>query len=259
MSIPAIESDGTVESSPLLVIGLSGENRSSMDWRESLTSIIRREWSSRRPSTRTQQAEAGLGIEGTPCYFYAMRTEHAFGLAVFLFREIQDTGWPEGVRGATPFDSGGFWHDKVHSEPQAEPHEKKALFLVHDRPLSCWSQAFKEYIDANYNFVDEYVEGLPPSVGTDPIIPGPPNTSRAWTWEVRVPSVLMTDGVELLRGFLSEEDVASYRDWLWTESDLDDGVCRSIEWWMQDNMNFAPPDEYPSTVAKRELLGVDVK
>ena len=175
-----------------------------MDWRESLTSIIRRQWSSRRPSTRTQQTKAGLGIEGTPRYFYAMRTEHAFRLAVFLIRETRGPGWPEGVHGATPFDSGGLWHGKLRTEPSAGSLEWKEIFHVHERPLSSWSRALEEYIAANYNSMEEYVEGRPPSVGSSPIIPGPPNTSPAWTWEVRMPIALMTDGVELLRGYLSE-------------------------------------------------------
>lgn len=259
MNIPAIEPDGTVESNPLLVIGLSGENRSSVDWRESLTSVIRRKWSSRRPSARTQQAEDGLGIEGDPSYFYAMRTERAFGLAVFLIRDTRGPGWPEGARGATPFDSGGLWHGKVHTEPLAEPFEWKEVFQVHDEPLSCWSRAFEKYIATNYSSMEEYIEGRPPSVGSSPIIPGPPNTSRAWTWEVRVPNVLMNDSIELLRGYLSEEDGTKYRDWLWTDSDLDDSVCRSIERWMQGNMTFAPPGVHATSAAERDLLGVLVE
>lgn len=259
MSTRAIESNSTERSYPLLATGLPEGTRSIMGWRESLTRIIRRQWSSRRPSRRTQLAEAGLGIQGKPCYFYAMRTERAFGLAVFFFRETRDPGWPEGAHGATPFDSGGFWHDKIHTLPPDTAREKKEIFLVHDQPLPFWGQAFQEYIAANYNSMEEYVEGRPPIVGSRPIIPGPPNTSRAWTWEVRVPSILMAGRVELLRGFLSEEDRAKYRDWLWTDSDLDDGVCRWIEQWMQDHMTFGPPGMPASMAAERELLGVHVK
>lgn len=255
----AFESYGKTDTSPLLVVGLPEGTRSSMDWRESLTRIIRRQWSSRQPSQRTQQAEAGLGIEGTPCYFYAMRTERAFGFAVFFFCEIRSYGWPESSRGATPFDSGGFWHGKVHTVPSTASVERKEIFRIHEKPLPSWRQAFKKYITANYNSIEEYVEGLPPSMGSSPILPGPPNTSRAWTWEVRIPSVLMDGGVELLRGFLPEEDRAKYLDWLWADSSHDDGICRSIQRWMQDNMTFAPLGVVASMVAERELLGVDVE
>ena len=69
----------------------------------------------------------------------------------------------------------------------------------------------------------------------------------------------MDGGVELLRGFLSEEDRAKYLDWLWTDSNHDDGICRSIERWMQDNVTFVPLGVVASMVAERELLGVDVE
>ena len=42
--------------------------------------------------------------------------------------------------------------------------------------------------------------GNPPGTGAIPIIPGPPNSSRAWTWEVRIPRDLTNRHVELLGG-----------------------------------------------------------
>ena len=112
---------GEFGSGPLLVTGIPERSRASSCWRESMTGIIRRSWASRQRSPRTRQAEAGLGITGAPHYFYAMRTERAFGVAVFFFRETQSSEWREDLDGATPFDSGGLWHGKVRTSPPARP------------------------------------------------------------------------------------------------------------------------------------------
>ena len=64
----------------------------------------------------------------------------------------------------------------------------------------------------------------------------------------------MNRGVDLYHGFLSEEDRNKYRDWLWTDSDLDDGTCRSIELWMDENMTFAPLGVSASKQAESKLL-----
>ena len=258
MAMQSIGSSGEFGSSPLLVTGVPERSRASSCWRESITGIIRKSWSSRQRSQRTRQAEAGLGIHGAPHYFYAMRTERAFGVAVFFFRETQSTEWPEGIDGATPFDSGGLWHGKVRTSPPADHPGIREIFRTLREPLASWTPAFDEYIAANYRSVNEYIEGARPSTGTAPIIPGPPNSSRAWTWEVRIPNARMSSGAELLHGFLSEDDRQTYLNWLWDESNLDDSICDEIEDWMrdQDNMTYASPGLPASTIAEHTLLGV---
>ena len=243
-------------STPVLVTGIREWSRESACWCESMTNIIRKDWSPRWRSPRTRQAEDGLGIRGTPHYFYAMRTEREFGFAVFLFRETRSAKWPEGTDGATPFDSGGLWHGQVRTSHAVGLPEIQGIFQSRQKPLTSWTPAFHEYIATNYRSMDEYIKGDHPSTGTEPIIPGPPNTSRAWTWEVRIPGALMNEGVELLRGFLSEDDRQIYLDWLWDDSALDDSICDGIELWMQDNMTFTPLPRHPSTVAEHALLKV---
>ena len=100
--------------------------------------------------------------------------------------------------------------------------------------------------------------GNSPGTGSTPIIPGPPNKSRAWTWEVRIPRDLTNRHVELLGGFLSEQDRSTHLGWLWTDSNLDDPICKSIDLWIRDKMKFTPPGISPSKVAEQELLGVSV-
>ena len=240
----------------MLVTGIPERFRENACWCESMTNIIRKQWSPRRRSPRTRQAEDGFGIRGTPHYFYAMRTERAFGVAVFFFRETRSAGWPEGIDGATPFDSGGLWHGKVRTSPSVDYPGIEGVFQAHQKPLTSWMPAFHEYIATNYRSMNEYIRGVRPSTGTEPIIPGPPNSSRVWTWEVRVPSASMKDGVELLRGFLSEDDRHRYLNWLWDDSDLDDSICDGIERWVRDNMMFAPLGLSASAVAESRLLGM---
>ena len=76
-------------------------------------------------------------------------------------------------------------------------------------------------------------------------------------WEVRIPNAWMNVGVELLHGFLSEDDRQLYLNWLWDDSGLDDSICDEIEDWMRDNMTYASPGLPASTIAERTLLGIE--
>lgn len=256
MQVVEPSAEGT--SAPVLVTGLPEPKVRRVDWRESMTNILCRDWSSRKPSAKTTEAEKALGIDGAPRYFYAVRTERAFGFAVFFFREVSGFTWPDNADGATPFDSGGLWFGKIATRPPAESHKRKEIFRKCRISLPLWRSEFDRYISANYSDLTDYIEGDPPSDGTPPIIASDLNTSRAWTWEVRVPSQLMNRGVDLYHGFLSEEDRNKYRDWLWTDSDLDDGTCRLIELWMEENMTFAPLGESALKYAEIKLLRDEV-
>ena len=251
-----VPSDAAADGDLPLVTGMPQRARENMHWRELMTDVILKKWSSWNPSRGTKQAEDGLGIEGTPRYFYAMRTDRAFGIVVFFFREVHNVAWPADAYGATPFDSGGLWHDKICTDPPSGSVSTNTIFREHQKSLMSWKQAFKKYIASNYDSMKEYIMGNPPGIGSSPIIPGSPNSSRAWTWEVRIPRELTNRHVELLGGFLSDEDRSTYLDWLWYDSNLDDVLCRSINLWMQDKMQFAPPGILPSKVAEQELLGV---
>ena len=89
----------------LLVRGLRQSRvHGSGDWRELVTSAIRREWPAPNASERTQEAERGLGIGGKPYYFYVLRAEENFDLVVFVLSEDEEADWPSDARGATPFD-----------------------------------------------------------------------------------------------------------------------------------------------------------
>ena len=249
---------GAAEGNLQLVTGVPQRVDESIHWRKLMTDVILKKWSSWSPSRRTKQAEDGLGIEGAPRYFYAMRTERAFGMVVFLFRENCDVEWPQDAYGATPFDTGGLWHEKIHTSHSSKLSSMMAIFQNYHIPLISWDEAFKDYIVSNYDSICEYVKGDPPKKGANPIISGPPNSPRAWTWEVRIPCDLANRHVDLLSGFMSEEDRNTYLDWLWNDSDLDDRYCMDVDMWMRGKMKFSPSGILPSKMAEEELLGVKV-
>ena len=68
-------------------------------------------------SPHTLDAERGLGIRDKPYYFYVLRTEDAYGFVVFVVSEAEGAAWPRDARGATPFDSGGWWAGKIQTDP----------------------------------------------------------------------------------------------------------------------------------------------
>ena len=238
---------------PILVFGLPQVPVHDWDWRESLTYVLSNQWSSRSSFARTSEAENGLGITGQPHYFYAMRTEPAFGFAVFCYCESSDVHWPEDAKGATPFDSGGLWHNKITTEPPLDSSQRRYIFDKYECQLSSWNQTFRNYVADNYNCMIDYMNGNPPQQPTRPIIHGPPNSSRAWTWEVRVARDLLSSNVNLIHGFLSFEDHAKYLDWLWRESTVDDTESVSIQRWMDNNLTLTPVGELPFVIAQKWL------
>lgn len=238
---------------PILVFGISSMPLHERDWRESLTYVVSNGWSSRTSFARTSEAESGLGITGQPHYFYAMRTEQAFGFAVFFFRESSSIGWPNDAKGATPFDSGGLWHNKIKTETPLDSDQKRCIFDKHEWPLLSWTPAFNDYIADNYDCMIDYMNGKPPRQPTEPIILGRPNSARAWTWEVRVVSGLLSSNMDLTHGFLSTEDYEKYLDWLWHESAVDDTERQSIQRWMQDNITRTNVGELPFDIAHKRL------
>ena len=254
--MPASDPHGDAGDTPILVTGMPERTRQSMSWRRSMADLIRNRWTFRARSEKTEQAELGFGIEGNPHYFYVMRTEHAFGLAVFFFQEIPTTDWPDRTDGTTPFDSGGLWHGRIHTLASLDVSSMRDVFLTQRKFLRFWADEFMEYISANYDSIEEYIIGDKPRIGTYPVIPDSPNSSRAWTWEARVPLEWMSDGVMLIHGFLPEEDRQVFLDWLWDESGLDDGICDEIDLWMRGNMTFTRLGTTSSMAAEYALIGV---
>ena len=226
----------------ILVHGLrQPRHEHGRDWVERLTSAITGRWPEPTASAGTQSAERGLGISGKPYYFYALRTDWRFGFVVFLFSDGGD--WPPDARGATPFDSGGMWLEKIATDPPIDRDGRRELFKNHDVPLVDWRSEFETYIGTRYDTVADYVRGSAPA-STHPhdsehaIVMDKPNKPPAWTWEVRVPHQLAPHHLELQAVCLSEENRNRYLGWLWDHSPLPTSERRKVAGWLQ---NYAIP------------------
>ena len=231
------------------------------DWRELVTRAIQGGWPTPVPSPQTLEAERGLDIPDQPYYFYVLRAEDSYGLTIFVLGEAEGVVWPEGAKGATPFDSGGWWLGKIHTEPPLDTTARKAAFGTLDVPLRDWQNAFKQYIHARYDSVGDYLAGQAPKSGEQhpetgfTIIKGRPNTARAWTWEVRIPHELIPSRLALKKVFMTEVSRDNYVDWLW-RSPLADNESHRIHGWISDHVKM--PKQGESVVrAVREWMALE--
>ena len=228
------------------------------DWRELVTRAIQGEWPTPAASAQTRAAERGLGILGEPYYFYVLRAEDSYGLVVFVFREAVDAAWPADAMGATPFDSGGWWLDKILTEPPLNAAERQAGFRTLDVPLRDWQGAFERYILGQYDTLGHYLEGRAPNADTQPsgigftIVKGEPNTARAWTWEVRIPHGLVAGRLVLQAAYMTEVSRDSYLDWLWG-SGLADAESRRIHEWIEEHVIMPPAGELVVQAARSSI------
>ena len=219
------------------------------NWRELVTRAVRGEWPSPVASRQTLEAEHGLGILDKPYYFYVLRAEDSYGLVVFVLSEAEDVVWPDNAKGATPFDSGGWWLGKIHTKPPVDRAAREAAFGTLDVPLWDWQDAFEQYIHTQYGTVEDYVEGRPPISGDQSpgtgftIINGPPNNARAWTWEVRVPHEQIAGRLTLKKVFMTEVGRHEYVDWLWRGPMADSESLQIHKWIISDHVEVPKQDE----------------
>ena len=222
---------------------------------ELITDILQGRCADAERSPRTVEAEGGLGIPGQPSYYFVMRTERAFGRAVFVYT---DTGTSDRQTshggGATAFDSGGLWHCCIRTEPPTGRDERRRLFHAANIPLADWQPAFETYVQVNYARVEEYVAGHGPEVGTPPIVPKSPNRPRAWTWEVRVPRDSVAGCLLLIGGAMRRMDYENYINWLTESSPVEDEEARQIQRWTLENLVLSDNNGVPPSVLVEEAL-----
>ena len=244
----------------LLTRGLRNRSVDGLDWYTLMTRAIQGEWPSPDAAVRTLEAERELGIVGHPYYFYVLRAEDSYSLAVFVLSEAEDVVWPPAAKGATPFDSGGWWLGKIHTEPRLDPAARQAAFQALDVWLGDWKGEFEQYIRANYGTVEEYIEGRVPSSGCRPpkteftILRGSPNTSKAWTWEVRVPHNLIADRLTPKAVYITETHRDDYVYWLLRESQLPDRTTLGIHRWISDHAIVPDHNESVVQAAQESLV-----
>ena len=232
----------------LLIRGLRND-RLRGGWCELVTRAVRGQWPAPAASPRTLEAEYALGIVGKPYYFYVLRAEDTYGFVVFVVNEAEGIVWPQDARGATPFDSGGWWLDEIRTEPQLDETARQAAFRKRDVPLRDWQDTFEQYIRSRYGQVGEYLEGRAPESGSDledtdfAIVKGRPNEARAWTWEVRVPHELIPGRLILRAVYMEREDCHDYIEWLWHDSLLADSECLRVERWIRSHVEMPKPHD----------------
>ena len=229
----------------LLTRGLRRQSvRDGGDRHTLLTSAVRGEWPAPDASQQTLEVERGLGIGGKPYYFYVLRAVDGYGFVVFVLSEVENVAWPAHARGATPFDSGGLWFGKIHTNPplQAKAAERQEAFKTLNVPLSGWRSAFEQYILSHYSTVGDYLKGRAPESESQPligftIIKGQPNTAQAWTWELRIPHSMIAGRVRLRAVYMDAEDRDDYINWLWDkDSPLTDRESSQIGRWIEKNV-----------------------
>lgn len=240
--------------SPILVHGLSKHLFASKSWYAIVASVILARWPKPSPNPNTRKAETALNITGAPYYFYVMRTECAFGEAVFFFRERADYTWPNETLGATPFDSGGLWAGRIKLNTRTGPHCKRHVFETYQLPLVLWRERFSKYLEQNYADVNTYICGLPPCCASNPILTDRNNTARAWTWEVRVPNSLVKTSLQLVHGFMPEEHINKFRHWLRSEPSINTADFKAILHWIDTTLCLTSFGTTPWKAATQELL-----
>ena len=122
---------------------------------------------------------------------------------------------------ATPFDTGGLCHGKVHADSirANDPASARDYLDRHRLPLSGWRPAFAGYLSRHFHSPASYVRGE--RAHTDDAtgrLLHPDNQRRAWTWEVQLESD--HDLRQDVRFFLLAQDIAdALRDTLSTLPD----------------------------------------
>lgn len=198
--------DLTIIGEPLWVHGLRPSLRYD-EWIRTVAFILLEEFEKIHQGDNTVIAELGLNIP-TSWYWYIGRTEKAFGHAIF-FSSVAKNGWAEEEGGMCPFDTGGLWHNYIETNQRHDIHDvdfKKSLFDKHNKPLENWPDVFREYIRRNYINFSNYVKGEIPGEGVTDIIKGPPNNSKAWTWEGRIRKDLINRNNSFVHIFCLYED-----------------------------------------------------
>lgn len=223
-------------------------------WYETIACIVREEYDEVVSGVRTRAAERELGIDLDSWYWFIGRADAAFGHGVFFFDVDVRNAEPAWL-GVSPFDSGGLVAERIATDPTLDSlDEKRAFFATVHHPISEWQDRFELYLSQNYDTVGEYVKGHPPRVGVPPVIPGAPNTSRAWTWEGHIQGSQVAALVRLVHAYFSLDDHDQFQEWVGRESPYDAPVRERILALMQDKSRVTTVNRNFEVAAAAEFL-----
>ena len=164
--------------------------------------------------TETQAAETGLRIEPS-IYWYVRRVHHHFN-SVVLFHRVEPAMLRADERGACPFDTGALWSGNTIKTGMSDD-EKRAYFVLHDRPIAVGLDAFGPWIDRNYGgFCAGYHAGERPSVDIPEIVTAVGAGARwaPWAWEVRVEKARVHQVVRPVGIVWRREDADAFKLWV---------------------------------------------
>jgi hypothetical protein len=133
-------------------------------------------------SDRTRAAEAALGFAPS-LYFYVGFAHPDFGDAVLVY---EPESFDANPGGATPFDTGGLYHQYIRADGVTTPDERRTYVARHEVGLDQWRAQFAAYLAAHFSTPAAYVRGDRPIVDDASRRLSTAADRRAWTWEVRL-------------------------------------------------------------------------
>lgn len=220
------------------------------DWRSVLRDRLVGEHARIKPGAKTQAAELGLGLD-TSAYWFIFRCVEPFGRIVVVSEPPRYLTDPAGTAGATPFDSGGLWDDRIEAHPPfGDDAERVQYFWDAQVSLREWVRSFVDWLSDGGLKLAEYVLGLPPTQSGRIICTTPPNQERAWTWEVQLPTTTPKHELPRRHNLVMREDEA---EWFLTWLRDDDVELTQFEYtelttWCLDSLKTSP-DPALDTVA----------
>lgn len=153
----------------------------------------------REPSgAKTSTSERILGI-GHNSYYYLGFSHPDFGMVLFAFEPCVSSGGKK-TFSVSPFDTGALATGKLDA-PSLSSQEQKRAFINQYSYGRNYQSKFSDWTKQAYspNYVQDYVEGKPPSSHfcAKIMIPqaGSSSDARCWVWEARVPKQDMSDGL----------------------------------------------------------------
>jgi hypothetical protein len=182
------------------------------EWLARVEALLLHTFVNEPPGEETAVAESGLGFQPS-CYWYICRTEGDFGHIVFLWTEEHDVSWGSSDA-ATPFDTGGVWHEKIVFDPLLSDSGRKQFVAAHSQPVSAWLGEFVTWLQANYDRTADYIRGVPPRAGVPGIVYDSQNEPRAWTWEARLEKSSYRRQVGIRKVFWTADDRRAFENWI---------------------------------------------
>jgi hypothetical protein len=204
---------------PALVQGMRPTRAGEYPWQYVVLKRLRHDFSFIKSSPSTEASERSLDYPPS-AYWFVLRSEEAFGRIGIIWR-INTPAWPSSrsskEASVAPFDTGGLAHDYMAvAPPFQDTAEKQAFLRGEEIILDAFPQRFDEWLQAGYSGTStDYVNGVAPAHHVARIVlDAKQNSSRAWTWELRIAVDYATDNaIEPLEIYWTESDYEEFEAW----------------------------------------------